>query len=240
MDSPRSAEPVVSTGGAARLTSRSWQEAGGILVVPLGSTEQHGPHLPLDVDARIAVAVSEDLVRRWRATGRDASVAPVVSFGASGEHAGFAGTISIGTDALRQVIVEIGRSVSEWSDRLVFVNGHGGNLDAVTSAVTLLRGEGRDVTWIPCGVPGSDAHAGRTETSVMLHLDAAAVRLERAAKGEDRPLTEILPALRERGVAGVSPSGVLGDPTGASAREGADLLAQMCDRAWQRAQAEQQ
>ena len=71
-------------------------------------------------------------------------------------------------------------------------------------------------------------------------LWGGAVRLERAAKGEDRPLTEILPALRERGVAGVSPSGVLGDPTGASAREGADLLAQMCDRAWQRAQAEQQ
>ncbi len=238
MDSPRSAEPDPTTGGAPRLTSRTWREAGGILVVPLGSTEQHGPHLPLDVDARIAVAVADELVRRWRAAGWDASAAPVVSFGASGEHAGFAGTVSIGTDALRQVIVEIGRSVGDWADRLVFVNGHGGNLEAVTSAVPILRDEGRDVIWVPCGVPGADAHAGRTETSVMLHLDAAAVRLERAVKGNDRPLAEILPALRERGVSGVSPTGVLGDPTGASAREGADLLAQMGDRAWERAQEE--
>jgi creatinine amidohydrolase len=235
MDSPRSGRTERTIGGAPRLTSRTWQEAGGILVVPLGSTEQHGPHLPLDVDTRVALAVADELVRRWRASGRDASVGPAIAVGASGEHQGFAGTVSIGTDALRTVIVEIGRSASVWAERLVFVNGHGGNVDAVSSAVGILRGEGRAAMWVPCEIPGSDAHAGRTETSLMLHLDAGAVRVERAERGEVRPLAAILPALRESGVAAVSPNGVLGDPAGANAGEGAALLESMCDLAWQRA-----
>ena len=188
------------------------------------------------MDARIAAAVADELVRRWGAAGRDASAAPVVSFGASGEHAGFAGTVSIGTDALRTVIVEIGRSVSDWADRIVFVNGHGGNVDAVSSAVRLLVDEGRDARWVRCEAADADSHAGRTETSIMLHLDPGAVRLDRAEAGDTHPLATILPELRRAGVAGVSPNGVLGDPTGASADEGAALLREMCDRAWRRAE----
>ena len=168
MSFPRADRTASTMGGVARLASRTWQEAGGIMVVPLGSTEQHGPHLPLDVDARIATAVADDLVARWRATGRDACAAPVVSFGASGEHAGFAGTVSIGTEVLRAMIIEIGRSASEWTERLVFVNGHGGNVDAVSSAVRVLGDEGRDAQWLPCEVGGADPHAGRAETSGRL------------------------------------------------------------------------
>lgn len=236
MSFPRADRTASTMGGVARLASRTWQEAGGILVVPLGSTEQHGPHLPLDVDARIATAVADDLVARWRATGRDACAAPVVSFGASGEHAGFAGTVSIGTEVLRAVIIEIGRSASEWTERLVFVNGHGGNVDAVSSAVRVLGDEGRDAQWLPCEVGGADPHAGRAETSIMLHLDPGAVRLDRAEPGDTRPLSAILPDLRRAGVAAVSPNGVLGDPSGASAQEGESVLKAMCDLAWQRAQ----
>jgi len=74
------------------------------------------------------------------------------------------------------------------------------------------------------GVPGGDAHAGRTETSLMLALAPDDVLLAAAAPGETRPVNVIMPALRARGVRAVSPNGVLGDPAGASAAEGERLL----------------
>jgi creatinine amidohydrolase len=112
----------------------------------------------------------------------------------------------------------------------VVVNGHGGNLDALRTAVPRLRSEGRDVAWFPCGVPGADAHAGRTETSLLLHVEPERVRTDRAVAGETTPIAQLLPRLRAEGVRAVSPTGVLGDPAGASAEEGADLLAAMAAR----------
>ncbi len=138
--------------------------------------------------------------------------------------------MSIGTDALRTLLVELGRSAGRWAGRLLVVNGHGGNLDALRSAVPLLRAEGRDVAWFPCGVRGGDAHAGRTETSLVLHVEPSAVRVELAEAGETAPIAALLPRLRAGGVAAVSPNGVLGDPAGASADEGARLLAELVDR----------
>jgi creatinine amidohydrolase len=178
------------------------------LLVPLGALEQHGPHLPLDTDARIAAAVAA------LATADDGAllVAPPLAYGASGEHEGFPGTLSIGHEALRAVLVELGRSALRWATRLVFVNGHGGNLPTVPDAVAQLRREGRDVAWWPCAPAGGDAHAGRTETALLLALAPAAVRAEAAEPGATVPLAELLPALRAGGVAAVSPNGVLGEP----------------------------
>jgi creatinine amidohydrolase len=159
------------------------------------------------------------------AQGRDdALVAPAVAYGASGEHAGFAGTLSIGTEGLTGLLVELVRSAGPEVTRTVFVNGHGGNRDALEAATALLRAEGRDVTaWSP-SIPDGDAHAGRTETSLLLALCPEAVRLDRAVPGTTTPLAELLPRLRAEGVRAVAPDGVLGDPTGASAAEGRQLL----------------
>jgi mycofactocin system creatininase family protein len=206
------------------LGERVWPELGaGTVLVPLGALEQHGPHLPLDTDARVAIAVA----RRAAVMNPALLVAPPLAYGASGEHEGFPGTLSIGHEALRAVLVELGRSASRWAPRLVFVNGHGGNLPTVPAAVTRLRAEGRDAAWWPCVPAAGDAHAGRTETSILLALDPTAVRLDVAEPGATAPLTELLPALRAGGVAAVSPNGVLGDPTGANAPEGERLLAEM-------------
>lgn len=200
----------VQVEGAARRT----------VLVPLGSLEQHGPHLPLDTDTRIALAVA----RGAAASRVGVAVAPPVAFGSSGEHAAFAGTLSVGTDALCALLVELGRDATRDWEAMLLVNGHGGNVDAVCAAVDLLRGEGRR-----CAVfhvtPGSgDAHAGLTETALLLHIAPEAVRLDLAEAGERRAVGELMDRLRGEGVRAVSPNGVLGDPRGATAQTGRRLL----------------
>jgi creatinine amidohydrolase len=218
-----------------RLGDRRWPELDGpatvTLLVPIGSVEQHGPHLPLDTDTRIATAVAVAAAGR---AGADTLVAPAIGIGASGEHEMFPGTVSIGTEGLRTVLVELGRSAGRWVRRTVFVNGHGGNLEAVRGAVELLRAESRDVRSYSCAPPRSlcvapDAHAGRIETSIMLALAPEVVRLDLARAGNTAPLASLLPAMRAGSVRAVTKNGVLGDPAGATAAEGELLLAAMVD-----------
>lgn len=236
---------AASSGAAApELVDRPWPEIGRpVLLVPVGSTEQHGPHLPLDTDAIIASAVAEVLGRRLREEGVDAVVAPAIAYGASGEHQGFPGTVSIGVQALTFLLLEYGRSAGEWAARVVFVNGHGGNVESLSTAVPVLRDEERDAAWLPCvpgadpfglGVPVVDAHAGRSETSMLLVLDPDRVRLDRIEPGDARPIGELMPELRSGGVRAVAPNGVLGDPTAASADEGLRLFGAMIEDAWAR------
>lgn len=196
-----------------RLGDCAWPDVDArLLVVPLGSTEQHGPHLPLSTDTDIASALAAHVP--------GAVVAPALAYGSSGEHAGFPGTLSIGQAALELVLVELVRSAG--FDRVLLVNAHGGNAGPVRRAVATLRAEGRDVrAWGPRW--DGDAHAGRTETSVLLALGRP-VRDERPV-GATAPVAELMPVLRAGGVAAVSPNGVLGDARGASADEGQALLA---------------
>ncbi|OBH44762.1 mycofactocin biosynthesis peptidyl-dipeptidase MftE [Mycobacterium mantenii] len=210
--------------GAA--TSSQLSSVAPSVMVPLGSTEQHGPHLPLDTDTRIATAVAGDAQARL---GHPWLVAPAIAYGASGEHQSFAGTISLGTEALTMLLVEYGRSAAGWAQRLVFVNGHGGNVAACNGAVALLRTEGRDVGWCPCLTVGGDAHAGHTETSVLLYISPTVVRTDQRVAGNTAPLPELLGSMRRGGVAAVSPVGVLGDPTTATAAEGGRIFAEMVD-----------
>lgn len=217
------------------LARLAWPEVpdGALLVVPLGSCEQHGPHLPLDTDLRIA----EHLATRLVEQRPDAVLAPSVGIGASGEHQSFPGTLSIGTAALELVLVELVRcALPEPGDgrpapfrAVVIVNGHGGNVDATTAAAARLRDEGRDVlVWHPV-VPHGDSHAGRTETSMMLHLDPEAVRLDRLEVGSTARWRDIGEVVRAEGLAAVTPNGVLGDPRGATADEGESLLDGLVD-----------
>jgi creatinine amidohydrolase len=217
-------EAVVA--GFDGLGEHTWPEVAGggprLLVVPLGSTEQHGPHLPLDTDTEVAVA----LAGRLAAARPDTLVAPALPYGASGEHAGFAGTLSLGSDALEHVVVELVRSADAFAGVLL-LSGHGGNTVALARAVARLVAEGRRVrTWSPSGRGDGrhDAHAGWTETSLMLAIRPAAVRVDRLEPGDRRPLAELMEELRSGGVAAVAANGVLGDPTGATAEEGRRLL----------------
>jgi mycofactocin precursor peptide peptidase len=192
-----------------------------VLAVPIGSTEQHGPHLPLSTDTDLAVALCEQLALR-----RDVVIAPPLAYGSSGEHAGFAGTLSIGQTALELLLVELSRSATETFRHVLLVSGHGGNAEPVRRAVATLRGEGRDVlSYFPSWE--GEAHAGRTETAIELALRPDAVLIARAEPGDRRPIDELMPLLRSGGLRAVATNGVLGDPRGASAEQGRQLLSAM-------------
>jgi creatinine amidohydrolase len=208
-----------------RLAASTWvdvrERAPTRLLVPLGATEQHGPHLPLETDTLIAVAVAEGVAARRD----DVAVAPALPYGSSGEHADFPGTLSLGQRVLEAAVVELVRSAGDF-DAVILVSWHGGNAAPVRRAVDRLRAEGRRVRgWAP-RLEGVDAHAGRFETSLLLAIAPHLVRDERPA-GATEPLEALMPVLAARGVGAVSASGVLGDARGASAAEGRAWLAEL-------------
>lgn len=211
---------------ANNIATNTWSQIANrestVLLLPLGSCEQHGPHLPLDTDTQIA----QHLCAQAAQQDNRILIAPSLSITASGEHAGFPGTLSIGTDALTQVLIEIVRS-ADWCNGVVFVNGHGGNTDAVNAAVRTLKSEQRNVaSWWP-RIEHGDAHAGASETSMMLALHPEQVNMAKAEVGATQPLSQLETQLRSGGVRAVSANGVLGDPTNATSEHGLSLLSQL-------------
>ena len=211
---------------ANNIATNTWSQIANrqstILLLPLGSCEQHGPHLPLDTDTQIAQYLCAQAAKQ----DDRVLIAPSLTISASGEHAGFPGTLSIGTSAFSQVLIEIVRS-ADWCDGVVFVNGHGGNADAVASAVRTLTSEQRKVaSWWP-RIEQGDAHAGVSETSMMLVINPEQVNMAKAEAGSTKPMSEISAQLRSGGVRSVSANGVLGDPTTATSEHGNILLSQL-------------
>ncbi|MCZ7628623.1 MAG: mycofactocin biosynthesis peptidyl-dipeptidase MftE [Microthrixaceae bacterium] len=222
---------MTRSGNTGDLGSLTWVDLDGdrrLLVVPVGSCEQHGPHLPLDTDTLIAQAFAADLA----AARDDTLVAPALSIGASGEHRGFPGTLSIGTAAMTSTLVELARSALPEPgsgnpgafSAVLFVNAHGGNLEALEDARSTLAAESRRADFWHPRVDGGDPHAGATETSLMLHLHPERVRMELAEPGSTARFSDIRDELTAGGLAAVTPNGVLGDPTTASADAGARLF----------------
>jgi creatinine amidohydrolase len=204
-----------------------------VAVLPIGSCEQHGPHLPLTTDTVVAATLTAEIadvypVRRL----------PPITFSCSHEHAAWPGTVSISATTLVAVVHDIAASLRRAGvAQLVLVNGHGGNYvlgNVVQEAslgplrMALFPGEADwEAARAAAGLETSavtDMHAGELETSILLHAHPHLVRphFERADEvADDRP------HLLSRGLQAYSESGVVGRPSRASAPKGRDLLASL-------------
>ncbi len=195
-----------------------------ILLLPLGSWEQHGPHLPFDTDTIIINSVVTHALRDTQVDADGFAIAPTIAISASDEHVGFPGTLSTGTEPLVQSVVAICRSAS-WSLGICIINGHGGNADALTRISSALTYEEiRHSIWSLPSYDGSDMHAGHTETSVMLYADPDKVQTDRIERGTVGDASALMAQMRTSGVAGVSANGVLGDPTTANSEHGIAVM----------------
>ena len=220
------------------LADLSWTDADALdvdaVLCPVGSTEQHGPHAPLGTDTMLAEAVAH----RGAATSEhEVIIAPSVPVGIAEEHRAFAGTLWLSPDTFRQVVTEIVQSVAShgW-DRVVLVNGHGGNSAALREVAARVTRDGdahcAAFTWFDAtDISRSEmGHGGPIETSALLAAMPDLIQethLEAAASGA---------ASRwGRWVGGTnlaydsdtfSESGVVGDPREASAQRGEQLLSQ--------------
>ena len=228
------------------LGASTWTDAAAaeteLAVLPVGSTEQHGPHDPLATDALLAEAVAEAGAAAYDG---EVVVAPTLPYGISEEHRAFAGSLWLSPDTFRAAVGELVESLAAhgWR-RVVVVNGHGGNTAA-------LREAGRDLT-----VPGEryvtsftwfDAvdtsaiddeavkmgHAGPVETAALLATHPELVRedrLEEGAAGAADGWGEWLSGVNlAYGVDEFSENGTVGDPTAATAEVGEALLAEATD-----------
>ena len=200
-----------------------------IVLLALGSWEQHGAHLPFDTDTVIIESVVDAAIRSVDPENTQFSVVPTIGVTASDEHNGFAGTLSIGTNALSDAVVSIARSAS-WARGICIVNGHGGNADALKLVHSALDYEKiRHSIWSLPYYEGADMHAGHTETSLMLHLAPDTVRMDLAEVGAVGDSEMLIERMRAGGIKEVSSNGVVGDPTNATAAHGATMLSFYAD-----------
>jgi creatinine amidohydrolase len=228
----------------ARLSERS------VLLLPIGSMEQHGPHLPLATDAILAQALAEAIAGSFGETF-DIWQLPTLPLGLSGEHAWASGTLSLSINGMTALMRELAREIvrSLPARNLMIVNGHGGNrgllevlnyefkadfqLNACVLHIGALMSPMMDA-----GLP--EIHAGRDETSLMLALAPDQVRCERSAGlGKQLDDAEVRATILDPGVSWpwssgdprIAHRGVIGDAAEASADHGRAILERLLDAA---------
>lgn len=206
-----------------------------IAVLPVGSFEQHGRHLPLATDSIVACAIAEAAAARY-----DLFLLPPITIACSHEHAGFAGTVSISASTLHQVIRDIAASLERQGIRqLVLVNGHGGNYalgnvaqeaNEVEPRMALFphRDDWEHARKAAGMVTGNheDMHGGELETSILLHVAPQLVR--EGFEGHDTVADERT-YLHVRGMVGYTRSGIIGRPSLATAEKGRMALGDLVD-----------
>jgi creatinine amidohydrolase len=228
------------------LTSQDVEAAlrrNAIMVVPVGSIEQHGPHLPVGTDSLIVEYIA---TQATEVTGD--VVAPTVSFGYNEKELMFPGTVSVKLITLTHYLLDICESlVKTGFCRVVLLNGHGWNKPALSAAAHMLA----ESTEVLCAAtsyydlisdvaeeiresefPGGMSHAGEFETSIALFLNFEGMRIEKAVKEISFPRSKFSwldivtpPKISiPRKFSKYSRSGVIGDPTLATSQKGERLV----------------
>ena len=206
-----------------------------LAVLPVGATEQHGPHLGTGTDTISAQWVAERAAERMGAL-----VLPGIPYGCSLGHTDhWPGTLSLTPMTLTQIVLEIGRwAIKSRIRRLLMFSGHATNGPSLSSAVLQLRYDFPDARFAQLGIwevskrvtelycrDGSDVHANRGETSLLLHAAPDLVRFDHAFDVPDVSLGR----LWSYDMPHTTPTGVVGRPTEASAEDGAVMAAALVD-----------
>ncbi len=233
------------------LAHMTWEEArdrfaaAEIALLPVGSTEQHGPHLSLDTDTFDAEYLAIEAARRVNPPRP--LVLPTIPYGVAYHHMDFPGTLAVSPDVLSRVVVEVGLSAARHGiTKLVIVNGHGGNLPALRYAAQIIDRDARIFTCVESGETSdtevralidtpNDVHGGEFETSTSLATRPYLVRTDRMRRSVPQFSSKYLDFTSGNSVewyartARFSESGVLGDPTRASREKGEKLWGIMID-----------
>ena len=214
-----------------------------ILCLPLGAIEQHGPHLPLDTDVVVAEGLTRRIVARW-GDEFDLWQLPALPVGLSREHDWAPGTLSLSIACFVALLRDLAHSLTRAlpTRNLVIVNGHGGNRGVLENLLYELHGDFGlnacavhpfDLARIESTPAAPDIHGGKSETSVMLALAPDRVRMKLLVAADSAHQPEAVEALIfNRGAtwpwrsddAGLGRGGVIGDPRGASAELGRDII----------------
>jgi creatinine amidohydrolase/Fe(II)-dependent formamide hydrolase-like protein len=207
-----------------------------IALLPVGATEQHGRHLPLDTDAHDAEYLAREVAKACK-TPRPI-VLPLIPYGVSYHHEDFRGTLSVSPSTLASVVHDVGMGAARNGiKKLVVINGHGGNGPALHFAAQMINRDARIFTCVDSGETSdtdvyaladtpNDVHAGEIETSTSLALRPELVQMNKARKFVPKFSSHYLDFTSKRSVtwhartARISPSGVMGDPTKASRKKG--------------------
>ncbi|KTG10889.1 creatininase [Haloprofundus marisrubri] len=218
------------------LTDATWTDVRDfdtdLALLPVGSTEQHGPHAPLGTDFLAAEAVAE---AGAEASDHDVAVAPTIPVGVAEEHRQFPGTLWVSEETFRSYVREtVGSLASHGFDRIVVVNGHGGNVDALREVCgTIVRHDDAyavPFTWFEA--VGEHAtrmgHGGPLETSLLRHVAPERVREDRmkeATEGAAERWGEWVASVNlAYDSAEFAENGVVGDPSDGDAALGEELL----------------
>lgn len=242
MRDERVLERMTSPGVRAAI-DRGWDVA----IVACGAVEQHGPHLPLFMDAEHGARLAEEVAHRLG----DALVAPAIRVGCSDHHMGFAGSMSVREETFEALCHDYAVSLARHGFRAVyFIPSHGGNFGPLARMLGRLNeavGPGtrvvaftdldaqvelwRRVVEEEAGLGSRvGGHADIAEGSIMLALHPGLVRAEAAAAGYEGPLTaELLETVFREGIGAVAPNGILGDARGMSEAIGRRCIAETAD-----------
>jgi creatinine amidohydrolase len=214
-----------------------------IAILPIASTEQHGPHLPIATDVAIANGMLAEL-QHQRPDDLDILVLPTQEIGKANEHVYGPGTLSFGAELLIPMWTAIGAKVAETGVRkMVIVNSHGGNLDVMHIVARELRVRFSmavvSTQWARFGHPQGlisaheqafGIHGGEVETSLMLHFRPDLVRMDKAQnftsraeemKSQSRFLQPLPPHSLAWIAHDLNPHGVVGDASAGTAEKGA-------------------
>ncbi len=233
------------------LAEMTWPEAQqcfqevDIALLPVGAIEQHGPHLPLDTDSYDADYLAREVARNCG--DPKPLVLPLLPYGVSYHHNDFSGTFSLTNETMARLVYEIGISAARNGvSKLVIINGHGGNAASLNFAAQMINrdahifvcvdsGETSDVDVYAITDTPNDVHAGEIETSTTLALRPHLVKMSQARQSVPRFSSRYLDFTSKRAVSWyaytqrISPSGVMGDPTKASAEKGRLIWQLMID-----------